>query len=150
MPSDSRLPRVLHALLHLDQMKAPATSDVIGQMLGTNPSVVRRTMAGLRKAGLVSSTKGHGGGWLLAKSLSDITLGDVYDALGAPPLFALGPAVDAPSCLMEQAANAATARALDCAAKTFSQELAAITVADLAEDFEGRLAKLKSAPKISK
>lgn len=139
MRNDSRLPRVLHALLHLEQMDEPATSDLIGQMLDTNPSVVRRTMSGLREAGFVTSTKGHGGGWVLARTLAEITLADVYEALGTPPLFALGPASDAPSCLMEQAANAATRQALTKAELVFRHELAAITVADLSKDFEARL-----------
>lgn len=139
MRNDSRLPRVLHALLHLDQLDTPATSDLIGQMLGTNPSVVRRTMSGLREAGFVTSNKGHGGGWVLAKPLQEITLADVYEALGTPPLFALGTASDAPSCLMEQAANQATGLALSRAEQVFRQELAAITVADLSKDFEARL-----------
>ncbi|WP_245941543.1 Rrf2 family transcriptional regulator [Cereibacter changlensis] len=37
-------------------------------MLRTNPSLVRRTMAGLRESGLVTSTKGRHGGWHLARS----------------------------------------------------------------------------------
>ena len=131
MRADSRLPRVLHVLLHLDQTKDPVTSDQIGQMLGTNPSLVRRTMAGLRDAGFVGSTKGHGGGWHLAKPLTAISLAQVYQALGSPQLFAVGPSDDAPACLLEQAANAATANALDAARDTFAAELARVTVADL-------------------
>ena len=56
MPTDSRLPRVLHVLLHLDGVDRPMTSEMIGEMLGANPSLVRRMMGGLRKAGFVGST----------------------------------------------------------------------------------------------
>ena len=133
MRTDSRLPRVLHVLLHLEQIEDPATSDMIGQMLGMNASLVRRTMAGLRDAGFVSSTKGHGGGWYLATPLSQITMAQVYDALGAPTLFAVGQSNDAPSCLLERAANAATEGALDAARVAFAEALAKTTVADLAE-----------------
>ncbi|HYE44453.1 MAG TPA: Rrf2 family transcriptional regulator, partial [Caulobacter sp.] len=62
MRKDSRLSRMLHVLLHMAQRHEPMTSDAIAQMLGTNPAVVRRTMAGLRDAGYVRSEKGHGGG----------------------------------------------------------------------------------------
>ena len=57
MRQDNRMPRVLHALLHLDQMTEPATSDLLARMLNTNAAVVRRTMAGLRDQGFVTSTK---------------------------------------------------------------------------------------------
>lgn len=141
--NDSRLPRVLHTLLHLSEMKGPATSMRIGQMLGTNASVVRRTMAGLRDAGIVSSTKGHGGGWMLSKELNEITLADVHSALGAPSLFALGESDEMPNCLMERAANAVTKKAMDRAGDVFTSELAATTVADLAEDFKIMYAAVK-------
>ena len=77
MRQDSRLSRVLHALLHLEQMQEPATSELIAGMLGTNAAVVRRTMGGLRAAGIVTSTKGHRGGWSLARSLGDISIMDI-------------------------------------------------------------------------
>lgn len=131
MRTDSRLPRVLHVLLHLDEIDEPVTSGLIGRMLGMNASLVRRTMAGLREAGFVSSTKGHGGGWYLAKPLNEITLIEVYDALGAPTLFAVGQSDDAPTCLLEKAANAATTDALAQARLVFEDALAKTTVADL-------------------
>jgi len=131
--TDSRLPRVLHVLLHLQQIDEPVTSEEIGRMLNTNPSLVRRTMAGLREAGFVGSSKGHGGGWVLARPLTEITLADVYAALGSPELFAVGHSADAPACLLERAANTATSKALDAARQTFQAELAQVTVADLVD-----------------
>lgn len=131
MRTDSRLPRVLHVLLHLEQIDEPVTSDQIGRMLNTNPSLVRRTMAGLRDAGFVGATKGHGGGWVLQKPLSEITLADVYAALGSPQLFAVGQSGDAPDCLLERAANQATSQALETARATFQSELQKVTVADI-------------------
>jgi Rrf2 family protein len=146
MRQDNRMPRVLHALLHLDQMTEPATSDLLAGMLNTNAAVVRRTMAGLRDQGFVTSTKGHGGGWVLAKPLSEITLAGIYDALGAPKLFALGCGNEESHCLMEQAANAATAEALRVASETFLSTLSAITMADLARDYETRMKELGLNP----
>ena len=83
MRQDNRLPRVLHALLHLSDMKDPATSEHLAGMLNTNAAVVRRTMAGLRDRGILTSIKGHGGGWQLARPLEKITLAEIYQALGA-------------------------------------------------------------------
>ena len=87
MRTDSRLSRMLHALIHLDQADGPMTSDAIATMLCTNPVVVRRLLGGLRDCGYVQSEKGHGGGWVLSVALDDITLLDVYRAVGEPPLF---------------------------------------------------------------
>ncbi|MFK7852685.1 MAG: Rrf2 family transcriptional regulator [Granulosicoccus sp.] len=140
MRQDSRLSRVLHALLHLDRMDAPATSELIATMLQTNPAVVRRTMAGLRDAGMVTSTKGHGGGWSLAKPLNEIALLDVYQALGSPPLFLIGNDEEEPSCLLARAANNATSLALDHARKQFENSLASISVAQLTKDWRPDMA----------
>ncbi len=68
-------------------------------MISTNPVVVRRMMGGLRDRGIVSSEKGHGGGWQLARPLADVTLRDVYEAVGAPPLFNIGPGAEPAECL---------------------------------------------------
>lgn len=131
MRTDSRLPRVLHILLHLAEAEDPVTSEQIGTMLNTNPSLVRRTMAGLREAGFVGSSKGYGGGWFLAKPLEHISLANVYAALGSPELFAVGIPGGQSTCLLEQAANRATSQALNAARQTFEAELARISVADL-------------------
>lgn len=131
MRIDNRLPRVLHVLLHLKQIDKPVTSEEIGKMLGTNASLMRRTMAGLREAGFVGSIKGHGGGWHLIKPLEEISLKQVYDALGAPNLFAVGQSNDAPACLLERTANQATQKALHSAKSSFDAELSKVTLADL-------------------
>ena len=133
MRQDQRLSRVLHALLHLEEMEGPATSEQIAQMLQTNSAVVRRTMAGLRKAQIVTSTKGHGGGWSLCRPLDKITLFEIYQALGSPQLFAIGNDEDDPKCLLAKAANAATSDALNAARIQFQQALTRTTVAQLAD-----------------
>jgi DNA-binding IscR family transcriptional regulator len=105
MNRDTRLSDVLHVLLHMDQVEEPLTSELLARSMGTNPAVFRRTMAGLREAGLVHSEKGHGGGWRLARSLGEITLLDVYEALGRPNLFAIGNRSRHPDCLVEKGVN---------------------------------------------
>ncbi|MFC6490983.1 Rrf2 family transcriptional regulator [Nitratireductor sp. GCM10026969] len=139
MRRDSRLSRMLHVLIHMDRHCKRATSETISGMLGTNPVVVRRMMAGLRDKGYVTSEKGHGGGWELACGLEAITLLDVYTAIGRPPLFAIGPSVDHPECLVEQAVDARLETALNDAEALLLKRFASITVADLADDFVTRL-----------
>lgn len=133
MRTDNRLPRVLHILLHLNEIDEPITSERMGEMFGMDPSLVRRTMGGLRKHGLVASIKGHGGGWHLQRPTNEIKLMDVYEALGSPSVFAIGIAEPSSTCLLEQAASRATSTALERAREVFEAELRSISVSDLAE-----------------
>lgn len=57
------------------------TSADIADHAGTNPVVVRRVLGKLREAGLLTSEKGHAGGWKLARPAEAISLADVYLAL---------------------------------------------------------------------
>lgn len=107
MNRDRRLSDVLHMLLHLDQAGTPLTSEALARSLGTNAAAFRRMMVGLREAGYVRSEKGHGGGWTLARPLTEISLLDVYSALGRPTLFAIGNRPDRHNCLLERNVNGA-------------------------------------------
>lgn len=136
MRTDTRLSRMLHVLIHIARHEQPATSDTIAQMLGTNPVVVRRTMALLKNEGYVRSEKGHRGGWTLAKPLAQITLLDIHQALGSSSLFAIGLSTDHPQCLVEQAVNAALTDAFDAAQALLITRLGSVTLEQLANDFE--------------
>lgn len=149
MPLDSRMSRTLHVLIHLDRHMQRATSETIGRMLNTNPVVVRRTMRGLRARGYVTSEKGHGGGWSLNCDLSTITLLDVYTAIGEPTLFAIGSAGGPATCLVEQAVDARMSKTLAEAEAMIRARFAAISVADLASEFEDRLAAAPAAERIA-
>ena len=138
MQRDSRLSRMLHVLIHMARHDLPATSDAIAQMLRTNPVVVRRTMAGLRDAGYVTSIKGHGGGWTLARPLAEITLADIHRALDSPHIFAIGARVDHAGCLVEQAVNATLEDAFGEAERLLIARLDSITLADVADDMARR------------
>ncbi|QDH74584.1 Rrf2 family transcriptional regulator [Brevundimonas sp. M20] len=134
MPADTRLSRMLHVLIHMDHIGAPVTSEAISKMISTNPVVVRRTMAGLKAAGYVTSDKGHGGGWALARSLDEVTLRDIHDALGSPKLFAIGLADDNPRCLVEKAVNAAMDEAMFEAERRLLDRFGEVTIGSLARE----------------
>ena len=131
MNKDTRLSGVLHVLLHMGQVTAPQTSELMAKVMGTNAAVFRRTMAGLREAGHVRSEKGHGGGWTLARPLAEITLLDVYNALGEPGLFAIGSRNEETGCKVEQAVNLALADTLAQAQGLIITQLASVTLASL-------------------
>jgi DNA-binding IscR family transcriptional regulator len=138
MKRDSRLSSVLHALLHMAEQDGPVTSETLAQCLGTHPVVVRRTMGYLREAGIVSSDRGHAGGWRIHADLGAITLRQLHEALGEPAMFAIGSRNEAPDCLVEQAVNAALEASFAEAEALLLKRFAEITLADLAADFARR------------
>lgn len=140
MKRDSRLSSVLHALLHMAATAGPLTSEALAACMGTNPVVVRRTMAGLREAGFVRSEKGHGGGWTIACDLGRVTLRDVHLALGEPAIFAIGNRNETPQCLVEQSVNAVLDDAFAAAESLLLERFGEVTLAALAEEFARRFA----------
>jgi DNA-binding IscR family transcriptional regulator len=67
----------------------PLTSAFIAGSVNTNPVVIRRVLAALRKAGLVKSQPGARGGWELLARPQDITLGSLYQLMRPGPVFAM-------------------------------------------------------------
>lgn len=147
MKRNSRLSAVLHALLHMAERERPMTSDELALCLQTNPVVIRRTMAGLREAGLVISGRGHGGGWTLGRPLEDVTMRDIYAALGEPMLFQMGNVSESPGCLVEQAVNHALDDAFRDAEAMLIARLGEVTLATLADDFKRRFAEHRATLK---
>lgn len=139
MRRDSKLSGVLHILLHLAERDGPVTSEDLSKMMATNPVVVRRTMAGLRKQGYVQSEKGHGGGWTLSCDLAKVTLRHIYTAVGSPSLLAIGNRTEAPECLVELAVNAALQQTFDEAEELLLTRLGDVTLAKLRADCHARI-----------
>ena len=135
MRKDSRLSRVLHVLVHLDAFDSPVTSDVLAEMLSTNPVVVRRTMALLRDQGYVQSVKGHSGGWSLAKPLSELTLLDIHRALGDNSIFTIGLTDEHTQCPIEHAVNVALKDVMNEAEMLMLQRFGEITLDVLGAQF---------------
>jgi DNA-binding IscR family transcriptional regulator len=115
----------------MEELGRVVTSEELGPMLKMNPVLLRRTIAGLREAGIVRSEKGHGGGWTLARALDSVTLADVYAALKLPAPFSIGHREERPRCLLEQAVNRALDSALDDAEALLLSRLASVSVARL-------------------
>ena len=143
MKKDSRLSSVLHALLHMAEQNKPVTSDILAMCMKTNPVVVRRTMGLLRNAGLVTSERGHAGGWRITADLNKITLFDLYEALGEPTVFAIGNRHESPDCLVEQAVNSALDGAFVEAEALLIERFKTVTLASLAADFAQRHAEYR-------
>jgi len=129
---------MLHVLLHMARHEGPMTSDGIARMLGTNPVVVRRTMAGLRDSGYVRSEKGHGGGWVIEADLEAVSLLDVHRAVGGPHLFAIGNEHPNAGCAVERVVNEALEDVLSEAEALLVARLGTVSLAELARRFDAR------------
>ena len=93
MAANSRLTIAVHALAWLAlaerQGRDVLTSDQVAASVNTNPVIIRRCLGELRRAGLVRVRHGAGAGWSLARGPGDISLLDVYDAVGQEQPFGL-------------------------------------------------------------
>jgi Rrf2 family protein len=90
MAVNYRFATAVHTLVLLaSEPEELQTSIQIAEELNTNPVVIRRILASLHKADLVTSSKGPSGGSRLARAAKAITLGDIYRALENGPLFHL-------------------------------------------------------------
>lgn len=140
MRRDSKLSSILHVLLHMAHGNRSMTSEELAKYLHTNPVLVRRVLAGLKSRGYVASGKGHGGGWTIACDLATVTLRDIYEAVGAPTVFAMGNRSDNPQCLVEQVVNASLADAFDEAEALLIARLGSVTLAELSTKFSSKFA----------
>ncbi|MFJ6017618.1 Rrf2 family transcriptional regulator [Streptomyces sp. NPDC092952] len=138
MGANSRLTVATHALvwigLYQRRGHEVATSEQIATSVNTNPVVIRRLLAHLRKAGLVDSRRGAGAGWTLARDLSVTTLLDVYDAVEPGPVFALHPATPDPECVVGHGIAPALTAVYDGIEVALHRELAETTLEDVLRD----------------
>lgn len=100
----SRFTMAVHALgmmawAERERSGEPLTSERIALSIHTNPVVVRRVLADLRRAGLVRTRRGAGGGVSLARPADKVTLRCVWEAVeGTERLFCGYPAGPNPKC----------------------------------------------------
>ncbi|HEU4560820.1 MAG TPA: Rrf2 family transcriptional regulator [Longimicrobium sp.] len=134
MIRNERLSVALHVLLHMAEHRdQPMTSEQMAACVGTNAVVIRRTFAGLRKAGIVTSVKGHGGGWRLARAPHEVSIAQIQQALGERVL-SLTSSEERPRCLLLQSVIHALDDAMREAERVLEQRLGTFTLADLADD----------------
>jgi Rrf2 family protein len=142
MKRDGRFSVALHVLAHLTEAgDRPTTSEAMAAHLRTNPVVVRRVLAGLRKEGIVSSTKGHGGGWTVTMAPNDVTLRQVYAALADPGELIPEPAIGTYGCQVQAVVNDALNGFHAEAHELLLRRLDEYTLANLSADLHRRLAK---------
>jgi Rrf2 family protein len=121
----------VHVLVALSfRPKDFISSDTLSGTVHTNAVVVRRSVASLRRAGLVVSHPGAAGGVRLARLARKITLLDVYRAVAKVELFRMHKPNRA--CPIGKRIPEALGEFLPKAEKAFEQSLAEVTVEDVA------------------
>ncbi|WP_343650131.1 Rrf2 family transcriptional regulator [Stenotrophomonas sp.] len=144
MKSANPLSDALHVMAHLVGQPGPRTSEQLAACLPTHPVVIRRLLAQLHKAGLVHSSRGHGGGSQLARDAAAITLHDVYVAVGSPPLVQVGTRDGGGGCPIQQLVNQALLDGAREAQRLLEARLQASTLDQLGADFARHLAHHRS------
>jgi Rrf2 family protein len=113
-----------------------ATSGKLAGSINTSPSFVRRILAKLSKAGLVSTTTGKAGSCLLAKRAEDISLLEIYKAVDAPQTFAIHDYPVQSHCLVSSNIEAVMQKVLERAQNSFEGSLGETTLAELIADIK--------------
>ena len=88
MQVSTRFPAAVHILTLLSiKQEGYISSEMIAKSVGTNAVVVRRILALLQQAGLVTTQAGIQGGARLAADAQKVTLLDVYQAVEEQSVF---------------------------------------------------------------
>jgi Rrf2 family protein len=112
----------------------PVSSEYIAGSVNTNPVVIRRLLALLRRAKLVRSQGGPGGGWQLVVPPGRITLRDVYRAVESGPLFPLHAGTPNARCPVGRTIQAAVSGHYEEAQLAIEKDLARTTIGDLLQE----------------
>lgn len=135
MPTSTRFAVAVHALVLLAVSDgSPQRSETLAGSASTGSVVIRGLLQRLAKAGLTTSRLGSGGGALLAKAPEAIRILDVYRAVEDDELFSMHRTLPCASCPVGASILAALSPTLDRARQAMEDELARVTVADVAAD----------------
>lgn len=135
MPTSTRFAVAVHVLTTLAVTDGkPMRSEDIAISVNTGPVVVRSLLSRLSRAGLTTSLLGAGGGAMLAKPVSEIRLLDIYEAVEDTELFTLHRTTPCTSCPVGANIQNALVPILDRARRAMEDELALVTLEQVAAD----------------
>ncbi|MCF8820351.1 MULTISPECIES: Rrf2 family transcriptional regulator [Xanthomonas] len=135
MPTSTRFAVAAHTLTALAVSGGkPMRSEDLAYSANTGAVVIRGLLSRLTAAGLTSSQLGAGGGALLARPAEDISLLEIYRAVENTELFALHRTPPCEACAVGGNILQALQPALERARQAMEQELAGVSVAQLAAD----------------
>ena len=133
MKKNSKASVALHTLAHLALHEEARTSEELAKHHDTNPVVIRKILGSLKGRGIVTSEKGHGGGWALAKEADKITFYEVLSALDVS-LLPDQASVKGERCLILKNVVTTMNDVLAEAEDSLNRKLQGITIANVAEE----------------
>lgn len=137
MQISSRFTIAVHVLICIETFKNDykVTSDFLASSVNVNPVVIRRLLQQLKKAGIVSVTRGSGGTGI-EKPLDEITLFDIYDAVECVEDSGLFHFHEHPNqlCPVGKNIHSILDTRLEQIQKAMEQEMKAVTVQDVIDD----------------
>ena len=135
MPTSTRFVVAVHTLTALAVSDGkPMRSEDLAYSANTSAVVIRGLLSRLSDANLTRSQLGAGGGALLAKPPNEISLLDVYEAVEDTELFSLHRTPPCERCAVGGNILEAIQPTLLRARKGLENELAKVSVADIAGD----------------
>ena len=139
MTVSTRFTVALHIMTLLaSSLDKPLTSEYIAASINTNPVVVRRLLAHLRKKRMASSQPGNGGGWQLSVDPGSITLLDVRRAVNEGSPFSMHSRPPNPACPVGRNIQGALSGLYDEAERAMEEKLAETTVQALLLSVQAR------------
>lgn len=130
----------LHCCVVLSQAEEPQPAARLAEFHGVSPTYLAKHLQALARAGIVRSTQGQDGGYVLVKPPAEITMLAVVEAIdGAEPAFRCteirqrGPL---PAGKRECRAPCPIARAMANSEAAWRDSLAAVSIADLVADVD--------------
>jgi Rrf2 family protein len=135
MATNTQFSIAVHILAALGfRRDEPTTSALLAYSVNTSPSFVRRTLAKLSRAGLVTTVTGKGGACRLARDPKTVTLLDVYRAVEAPKAFAIHTYHVRKPCPVSCHIKSALEHTLATTQSAFEASLAKISLAEVVAD----------------
>lgn len=143
MQISSRFTIAVHVMTCMDYFKGKhqLSSEFLAASVGTNPVVVRRILGQLKKAGLVEVTRGGQGEASIARPLDQITLYDIYKAVGSvddEELFHFHENPN-PACPVGRNIHDSLDGRLHKVQKAMENSLRSMKLSDVVEDTEDRI-----------
>ncbi|MFQ5652585.1 MAG: Rrf2 family transcriptional regulator, partial [bacterium] len=123
----------------LKEKQQCVSSHNIAWSVNTNPVVIRRLLAALKHAGLVTTEPGSGGGTRIARSPDQITLFDIYQAVEDGRVFHYHYNQPNPDCPIGANIQDALTCSLDKAEAALKRELSRTTLTEIAQAILQRL-----------
>lgn len=135
--NNSRFPVSLHILTLLEDAQGKlVSSEYLAGSININPVLVRKEIMNLRRHGFVDSKEGKGGGSFLAKSATDINLGDVYKAVKNSNILGQNKNEPNPKCPIGKQINQHLNTLYSDAENALVENLSLQTLADFASRFK--------------